>query len=282
MANKLIKENNKEKRRLQARRERTLGVGILVVILAVLVFLLGKCSADKKNGEGETNGINPNQGEVSTGEKTTPGDIEIPGEGKLDISGVLGFVAQENMELPKLSDANLCIEAVGGYNGLFVEDGSNESIHNVLSLIVTNNSEQTLQIARITLSDGEITYSFQITTLPAGASVLVLEQNKEMFTASKEYVVTDLSSGYFSSDSLMEDELTITGEDGKIIVENIGEKTYSKLYVYYKLMKRGGVYMGGITYRTPIENLAPGESKEAVAAHYREASGHIIMVEAAE
>lgn len=215
-------------------------------------------------------------------ENSEPADNDLVEESELSsVDEVQGLYGRDFEGLGSL-DNNLYIEVIGKYNGLFVEDGSDEPIENALSILVRNDSDKTVQIALLTMSDGEKEYEFQITTLPAGAKALVLEKNKAVYESGKEYTVTDFSSGYFNSTTLMEDSIELTSSDGKISVKNIGEKTYEKIYIYYKTKKLSGVYMGGITYRTPVENLKPGEVQEVLAAHYKENASEIMMLESSE
>lgn len=268
--------------------------GVIVAIVLISFGLWLYLDRDSDAGDKETDRIEAQSGNAGEtpdqdsgepisnveAETETPPELVMPGEGKLNIAEIQGFEKAE--QTVKLEDTNLTIEAIGSYSGTFLEDGSDEAIEKGLALIVTNNNAKTLQIAMLSLTDGDKTYEFQITTLPAGASVLVLEKNKAIYDSALTYRAADCSTGYFSETTLLEKELRLTPADGKIKVENIGQKNYSKMYIYYKLIKRGGVYMGGITYRTPVEDLKAGETQEVVAGHYREATGQIMMVEAAE
>lgn len=239
--------------------------GAVVLIISIIVIMI--CSSK------EASDVTPTD-DQNVVEESPESDLEA-------INSIQGLMGKHFEYNSTLLDDNLSIELIGSYDGLFVEDGSDEVIENALSIVVRNKGSKTLQIGLITMSDGEKTYEFQVSTLPAGTKALVLEKNKAVYEAGKEYDITDFSSGYFASTTLMEESLEISAVDGMITVKNIGNETYSKLYVYYKTKKINGAYMGGITYRTPVENLAPGDSQEVVAAHYKEASGHIIMVEAA-
>lgn len=47
-------------------------------------------------------------------------------------------------------------------------------------------------------------------------------------------------------------------------------------------MQIGGAYLGGITYRTPFENVGAGKEAEAVAAHFNPDSSQIMGVQILE
>lgn len=179
-----------------------------------------------------------------------------------------------------LSDPNLTVEAIGSYSGNFLEDGSDEPTANVAAMLITNNSDQMLQIAEITfqVNDTE-TASFKVTDLPAGTSTLVLEANKREYSEEDSYTYGETATGYMEQPSLEEDKFDLVTEDGKITLKNKTDESYDKVYVYYKYVQLGGAYLGGITYRTPFENVPAGGEVEAVAAHFNPESSKIMAVQ---
>lgn len=179
-----------------------------------------------------------------------------------------------------LSDPNLTVEAIGSYSGNFLEDGSDEPTANVAAMLITNNSDQMLQIAEITfqVNDTE-TASFKVTDLPAGTSTLVLEANKREYSEEDSYTYGETATGYMEEPTLEEDKFELVTEDGKITLKNKTDQSYDKVYVYYKYVQLGGAYLGGITYRTPFENVPAGGEVEAVAAHFNPESSKIMAVQ---
>ncbi|MEE1196655.1 MAG: hypothetical protein UHS54_07250, partial [Lachnospiraceae bacterium] len=201
-----------------------------------------------------------------------------------DVSeSVEGDTASEAAPAITLSDSNLTVEAVGSYSGNFLEDGSDEPTANVAAMLVTNNSERMLQIADITfqVNDTE-TASFRVTNLPAGTTVLVLESNKREFKEEDSYTYGETASGYMDQPTLEEDKFELVTEEGKITLKNNTDQAYEKVYVYYKYVQLGGAYLGGITYRTPFENVPAGGEIEAVAGHFNPDSSQIMAVQILE
>ena len=179
-----------------------------------------------------------------------------------------------------LADSNLTVEAVGSYSGNFLEDGSDEPTANVAAMLITNNSDKMLQIAEISFQVNEKdTAVFKVTDLPAGTSTLVLESNKREFSEEDAYTYGETATAYIEQPSLEEDKFELETEDGKITLKNKTDKSYEKVYVYYKYVQIGGAYLGGITYRTPFENVPAGGETEAVAAHFNPESSKIMAVQ---
>lgn len=259
----------------------------------------GKSDSDsKETGYHELkDGENPEDVEVQV--KTSEDYVE-PAPGTLEIGKIQGYTAKTTTSSDdaaedssaegetsgsgiSLSDQNLKVESIGGYAGPFLEDGSDEPMANVAAILLTNQSEQMLQIAEIDFQVNETeTAHFKVTDLPAGTSVLVLESNRREFREEDNYSYGDAATGYMEQPSLEEDKFEVIGKEGKIILKNKTQKTYQKVYIYYKYVQLGGAYLGGITYRTPFENVAGGAEVEAVAVHFNPESSKIMAVQVLE
>lgn len=246
----------------------------------------------------DENGLEDLQAAVKTSEEYVE-----PAEGTLDIEQIQGFtiggaavgettdetassesVEEESSESVDetimLSDSNLTVEAIGSYSGNYLEDGSDEPIVNVAAMLITNNSDSMLQIAEITfqVNDTE-TASFKVTNLPAGTSTLVLEANKREYKEEDSYTYGNAATGYMEQPTLEEDKFELVTEKGKITLKNKTDESYDQVYVYYKYVQLGGAYLGGITYRTPFENVPAGGEAEAVAAHFNPDGSQIMAVQ---
>lgn len=282
---------------------------ILVCILVLVIVLAGVFVVYtlKKNGVLPSGGDSDGKGyhELASGEN--PEDIEIkvkssddyvePAPGTLDVTKIQGYTAQTTAQSGDhttesgeggaasaptitLSDSNLTVESIGRYSGSFLEDGSDEPTANVAAMLITNHSDQMLQIAQIDfqVNDTE-TASFKVTNLPAGTSTLVLESNKREFKEEDSYTYGNAATGYMEQPTLEEDKFDIEVEKGKITLKNKTNETYAKVYVYYKYVQLGGAYLGGITYRTPFEDVKGGAEVEAVAGHFNPESSKIMAVQ---
>lgn len=283
-------------------------VALIVVLIIILIFVLfGNERKSNSSQEGYRvleEGEDPEDVDIQV--KTSDDYVE-PAAGTLDIDKIQGFTpASENAgssanetsnengdsgssdaasgDTPastiSLSDPNLKVEAIGSYSGNFLEDGSDEPTANVAAMLITNNSDQMLQIAEITfqVNDTE-TASFKVTDLPAGTSTLVLEANKREYSEEDSYTYGETATGYMEQPSLEEDKFELVTEDGKITLKNKTDQSYDKVYVYYKYVQLGGAYLGGITYRTPFENVPANGEVESIAAHFNPESSKIMAVQ---
>lgn len=268
-------------------------IAVAVAIIVVGVVILFALKANKSSSQKET-------------KETNEYEIVKPGKDTLDVSKIQGYSAKVGVEDKKeedtkekddsdkkddsndtekaeqivLSDSNLTVESIGAYSGSFIEDGSDEATKNVTAMLITNNSDQMLQVALIDFQvNSNETASFKVTNLPAGTSTLVLESNKREFSDNDTYTYGNAATGYMDQPTLEEDKVELKTENGKITLKNKTDKELKTVYVYYKYMQIGGAYLGGITYRTPFENVGAGKEAEAVAAHFNPDSSQIMGVQ---
>ncbi len=173
----------------------------------------------------------------------------------------------------------LIISELAAYTGAYMEDGTNEVVSGVLMGILENTSDQALQYARITLHYGEDKAEFAVTNIPAGARVVLLEQNRMEYVevAPDSSEIQDVL--FLPEFEMYEDIFEITGEKGNLTVKNISDDAITgDIYVYYKNSSQDLLY-GGITYRARLEGgLEPGESQQIIAAHYNPTGSIILMV----
>ena len=95
-----------------------------------------------------------------------------------------GNIVIEPVEAPEIEDKAfmdglVTVEKVGRYAGIFVEDGSDEIVSDVFAITVVNNSDKMLQYAQVVITCGGEEYTFDMSTIPAGARAQVLEKNKK-------------------------------------------------------------------------------------------------------
>lgn len=162
------------------------------------------------------------------------------------------------------------ITLMGGYAGIYMEDGSDEIVSDVMMIVLKNTSDADLQLARIDLIYEDFVAEFEVTNLPAGESVVLLEKNRRSDPGSL-YEEAQVRNVVFFSEpmSLSEDNFEISGNKGSIELTNISEiDVAGDIYIYYKNSASDLLY-GGITYRARIEGgLAAGETARVITGHY--------------
>ncbi len=178
---------------------------------------------------------------------------------------------------------NLEVLDIGAYTGVYMEDGTDEILSNILMLKLINNGQDTVEYAKITMELSGETAEFTVSTLKPGETIILLEKNRMSYDKTVDYGAMDIACenlALFQEPlSLHEDKLTIQCLNGAINVTNIsGQDITGKIAIYYK-NKAAGILYGGITYRIVLENgLKAGEVSQMMASHFSETGSEIVFV----
>lgn len=181
------------------------------------------------------------------------------------------------LELPD----GLRIHYIGSYAGMYMEDGTDEAVTDVMMIVLENTSEEDLQLARISIEYEDFTAEFEVTSLPAGERVVALEKNRHPETSGDYLSIQTKNVVFFQKKmNLQEDRIKIEGANGTLEVTNIsGEDIVGDIYVYYKNSARDLLY-GGITYRVAVRGgLKAGESSMVIAGHYTPNNCRLVLVD---
>ena len=256
---------------------------LILLLIAIAVFMAGGRKPEEKSDPATV---------VNRPEKDAAGDPAEQQDAEADWYNLPGYIngADKNGEqvicgvtLPyRVENTPLVIEGIGQYTGPFVEDGSDEPAANVLAVVVKNESDTDVEYAEIKFSAGEGGEAdFHISTLPAGKSVVALEQNKREF--NPEDVLTFLDRLYADGNmDVMEDKVEVTAVNGALTLKNLTEEELGTVYVRYKNKLTDNYYLGGITYSCRFENVGPGDSTESETKHFSADGSTVLMVEAIE
>lgn len=162
----------------------------------------------------------------------------------------------------------LSCDDVACYSGAYVEDRSDEQVNSVAAIRITNRSGKYLTLARLTYEiDGE-TAEFEISDLPAGKSVWVLEKNRKKSTDSSKYVYKEALVAFSDYVTRMPEEIKVEYGENMLRVTNVSQKEMQRVSIHYKSIHEDGRLLGGITYTVDFGTLQPGESVEKIAGHY--------------
>ncbi|WP_455544009.1 hypothetical protein [Intestinibacter sp.] len=177
-----------------------------------------------------------------------------------------------------IATTGMQIKSIGQYSGDFVEDGSDKSVSNVLSIVVTNTSSKDLQYGEIKLNAGGKTATFKVTNVPSGKSVLALETSGMKYSSGTNYTYADAT--YAQTDMPMNsNKVSVSTDNTKVTIKNIANKDLGTVYVYYKNLDKSGAYLGGITYRVKFDNVKKGETLSQTTKHFSISNSKIVMVD---
>ncbi len=209
---------------------------------------------------------------------SSPMESTNPGETTADANKETKPQAQ-SIQLPFALQEGLIITNIGKYAGIYMEDGSDEAVSNILMIQVENTTGKDLYLAQIKLEYGDKTAVFQVTNLPNGAKAILLEQQRMSFTAELPQGAVAENVAFTSQFSMFADQVEVTALNGVINVKNISGKDIPEyIYVYYKNYA-SDLYYGGITYRIRIEGgLKAGEIRQVMASRFNQSSSRLLMV----
>ncbi len=185
-------------------------------------------------------------------------------------------------EFPVAVYDGISVEDCYLYSGEYIEDASFENCENVVALKVKNTSLTDIQLIRIKVTTDAKEMMFEITTLPAGATVTVLEKSKQTIAENEKIVGFDYENRVFfeKNISLKEDVFLLQANLKTINIKNISKNEIeSDIYVYYKKKDADGNYFGGITFRTKADGLKPDEIKQLPASSFDPDNSEVLFVD---
>lgn len=189
-------------------------------------------------------------------------------------------VAQVSMSFPCVVEGTpLVIQGITGYEGPYIEDGSDEEVADVAALILYNAGENMIAAADITVQCAESSFCFVLNDLPAGAGVVVLDQDAQLWTPQNVYRC--LASYELNEiGNFTDQQLHVRQTDTSILeISNLTDKTIYDITICHKTWSEEiGCYLGGITYETHIDSLRPGQILLLSPDHYAVGSSKIVNI----
>lgn len=169
---------------------------------------------------------------------------------------------------------------VARYSGIYMEDGSDDIVTDLLMIVVENQGTQDIQYAEIEVPVGDKTAYFKMSTLPVGEAIVLLEQSRMAYTGEKVSLAISRNVVLFDQHmDLCKDKLKIQARDGVINITNIsGADIQGNVVIYYKNYTAAKLY-GGVTYRCVVEGgIKAEEIKQIQAQHYDSSVSRIMFV----
>ena len=177
-----------------------------------------------------------------------------------------------------IPNADLTIQNIASYDGIFLEDGSDVTVSGVSSAILVNTGVSDVEFAKITLDCNGTTIAFEVSDLPAGASVAVQESSRAPYeSGTYRNCVADVAHNSLTQSS---GQISVQeNEDGSLTVSNLTDSLIPCVRVFYKFyMSDENVYVGGITYTAKLTDLEAGSSQTIIPSHYSLGYSKVVMV----
>lgn len=168
------------------------------------------------------------------------------------------------------------------YDGPFYEDGTGEEVFGVTALVIQNKGEHMVERGTVFLESEEGSGYFCFTSLPAGASILVPEQNRAK--TRPESILRCTGEVSVCETALPWDHLEITHTDSiTLAVSNKDTVTYENICISYKDYDTPSrLYIGGETMSVTIAELRPGQTVTVSPYRYVEGYSSIVAVKSSQ
>lgn len=163
-------------------------------------------------------------------------------------------------------------------SGQFVEDGNDLPMEGVASILVTNRSDQFLDLAKMTYDIDGRTATFIVTGLPAGRSAWVMESSAMTANENSTFNYVDCLASFRENAVAHTDKISLYANGTTLTAVNNTDQTLTDVFVYYKTLHTDGNFYGGITYSVNFGTLEPGGSAQSIAGHYTEDATQIVRI----
>ena len=178
-----------------------------------------------------------------------------------------------------IPDTTLVVQALTGYDGPFLEDGTDREMVNVVALIIRNSGATIIESAQISLHWGDGMYTFAGSYIPAGGTAVLIEQNGQIW---KDTVFTHCTGNQTTLQAgLLQQEIMVTEEAmGTVILTNTTEDTIYGITIYHKTwLSPQDMYIGGITYAMDVPHLLPGQTAYLYPDHYAVGYSRVVCIQ---
>ena len=191
-----------------------------------------------------------------------------------DYPAVLAAAQETGLEL----EPGLYLTAVQAYTGVYPEDDAGEQVENVAAATLVNFSPLAYKYIEFTVTAGEVSYTFFVSTLPVGGKLTVVEKNKTPFAGASdpEAVVTSVEP-FPNQPSMHPEALRLAYGDETVYAENICNEELHNVCVYYKTVNENG-YLGGVTFRARLGDIDPERTAKTAAPGLKKNTGKILFV----
>lgn len=178
-----------------------------------------------------------------------------------------------------IPNTSLVVRNVSGYDGVYLEDGSDSDITGVAAMVVENTGSTGVEYADIRLTQGGTVLEFKVSALPAGSMAVVQEASRQS-PASGDYTVCTADVATLDSFGMSEGSVQVTDNgDNSLTVTNISGADIPCVRIFYKYyMSDENAYVGGIAYTAKLDNLTAGQSVTVNPTHYASNGSKVVMV----
>lgn len=178
----------------------------------------------------------------------------------------------------QIAEGKITCDSFGRYTGQYVEDGRDELVENVATVLVTNRSDEYLEYASLTFDVDGNAANFIVTGLPANTSAWVMDASRLTIQSGASFTYQECTSSFRDDIDSSSDKVQLKADGNMLTATNQTGESLEEVVVYYRVMHTDGNYLGGVTYTVNYGTLKPGESSEKLAGHYSADQSEVVRV----
>ena len=218
--------------------------------------------------------------------ETTPPPTNEKKEPTEDIDEVVNQLEKQEEEAAKniifpyaIPGTELVIQKIEPFDGIFLEDGTDEAVSNVTTMLLENKGYMDIEYAEISIKCDGKKLEFEVSVLPGGSSMIIQEKNKAQYKkGTYQECRADAAEAGRLEMSEKQVKVTEKGNDS-LEVTNLTDEMIPMVRIFYKYyMEKENVYVGGITYTAKIDDLEKGSTQVVTPKHYIDGDSRIVMV----
>lgn len=179
----------------------------------------------------------------------------------------------------RVEGTSLMVIALSGFDGPYIEDGSDREVLDAAALQVINTGSEVISRCEIDLHCGNGVLRFCGEQIPAGVPVVLLEQDA---TAFGTYEITCCTGWQAVVSDVFDASHLVAVDDrdmGTLVITNLSPNTLRNIRVYYKnWLSEPDLYMGGIAYSVLIPELKPGQTEHLYPYHYAKGYSKVVSI----
>lgn len=186
--------------------------------------------------------------------------------------------SQLSLSLPcTIAGTELTLLQLAFFQGPFWEDDSEDEVSNIAALVVENTGSLMSAEATVVLEWDDTQMVFELSALPPGERVLVLEKNRQSFRAAPPTRCYGWERREYPENT---GQVAIEESGGiTITLTNLSADVLPVVQLRYKSFDAAsGMFIGGITYTAELLNMLPGETRTLTPYHYVYGSSKVVCV----
>ncbi len=181
-----------------------------------------------------------------------------------------------------IPESGLVVESVLSYSGIYMEDGTGDTVSDITGLLLYNPTERMIRFGAFALEQNGRQLYFFVYCLPPESRCLILEKNRYAYTQQAITQCRQLNVRWDYQD-MHSQEVHVVGFGETLTVVNLSQKRQRHVTLWYKRYDREGAYfLGGVAFSAYAFRLKAQEQRTLTPEYYDAGKARVVAVELEE